>query len=293
VPGFTLDERQTSLLADIVAACAATGEDALPREVLIQIQALLGADAVTFSGFDTLLPHAWLHQCLEPSGELWYGGETPTEALNNPFWETYWDGPCSYPDRSRDYVSVTMLSDFLTLASIRAGAAGRSGREYEREIIACLPGRTPGRHLRLICLRERGSDFSERDRFFLSLLRPHLERAFWLGRRAREEPPSLTRRQLQIMRMVQTGLTNGQIAHQMELSEGTVQTHLNNIYARLHVPSRTAAVQKVFGVSDSWPEPHDSLADSDHPQRSGGPNTPPLSTGVVAERRTDHETHDS
>jgi DNA-binding NarL/FixJ family response regulator len=70
---------------------------------------------------------------------------------------------------------------------------------------------------------------------------------------ARKEPPPLTRRQLQIMRMVQDGLTNVQIAHRMQLSAGTVRTHLNNIYARLQVSGRAAAIQKVFGVGDAWP----------------------------------------
>lgn len=251
--GFTLDAHQTSQLADIVCACSVTGDDGLPWEVLVQVQELLHVDAVEFGGFDTLLPHVWFMQNVEPSGEIEYNCETPTEALHNPFWETYWDRSCSYPDRSGDMQSVTTLSDFLNLADIRAGASGRHGPPYEREIMACLPGRTPGRHLRLIGLREHGPDFTERDRFFLSLLRPHLEKAFWRGMRTRGEPPALTRRQLQIMRMVQAGLTNLQIAHRMELAEGTVRTHLKNIYARLHVSSRTAAVHMVFGVSDSWP----------------------------------------
>jgi len=252
VSGFTLDARQTALLADITAACSVAGEDALPWEVLVQVQRLLHAEAIEFGGFDTLLPHVWFQQNIEPTGEMWYNGETPTEALDNSFWATYWDRCCSYPDRSGDFESVTLLSDFVNLASVRSGGEGR-GREYEREIIACLPGRTPGRHLRLICLRQRGSDFTERERFFLSLLRPHLERAFWRGIQARQEPPTLTRRQLQVMRMVQAGLTNLQIANRMELSHGTVRTHLNTIYARLQVTSRTAAVQKVFGPSDGWP----------------------------------------
>ena len=252
ITGFSLDQRQTSQLADIVAACAIADDDALPWDVLRQVQELLHADAITFAGFDTVLPHAWLHQSIEPSGYTGYGPETPTEALGNPFWRTYWTGPCSYADRTGDFGSVTTLSDFVKLPDVRAGATGQ-GPEYEREIIACIPGRTQGRHLRLIGLRQRGSDFTDVDRFFLALIRPHLEKAFRSGIRASEEPTTLSRRQLQIMRMVQSGLTNGQIAHRLELAEGTVRTHLNRIYARLEVPSRTAAVQKVFGASDSWP----------------------------------------
>ena len=38
---------------------------------------------------------------------------------------------------------------------------------------------------------------------------------------------------------------NAQIARRMQLSEGTVRTHLNHIYERLGVISRTAAVARV------------------------------------------------
>jgi predicted ArsR family transcriptional regulator len=42
------------------------------------------------------------------------------------------------------------------------------------------------------------------------------------------------------------GHTNGQIARRLGVSEGTVRTHLQNIYARLQVSSRTAAVTRAF-----------------------------------------------
>ena len=40
--------------------------------------------------------------------------------------------------------------------------------------------------------------------------------------------------------------TNTQIARQLGISEGTVRTHLENIYGRLGVSSRTAAVTRAF-----------------------------------------------
>jgi DNA-binding NarL/FixJ family response regulator len=36
----------------------------------------------------------------------------------------------------------------------------------------------------------------------------------------------------------------------MGLSEGTVRTHLNNIYARLEARSRTEAVTRIFGQGE-------------------------------------------
>ena len=40
--------------------------------------------------------------------------------------------------------------------------------------------------------------------------------------------------------------TNTQIARQLGLSEGTVRTHLENIYSRLQVSNRTSAVIRAF-----------------------------------------------
>jgi DNA-binding NarL/FixJ family response regulator len=114
-----------------------------------------------------------------------------------------------------------------------------------------MRGKTPGRHLRLIGWRQRGSDFTPRDRFYLRLVRPHLEKAFRSGSWARQEP-TLTRREVEVLTMVQAGLTNRQIATRMGLSEATVRTHMQNIHSRLKVSSRTAAVQQVFGAEENW-----------------------------------------
>jgi DNA-binding CsgD family transcriptional regulator len=45
---------------------------------------------------------------------------------------------------------------------------------------------------------------------------------------------------------VSAGHTNAQIARRLGISEGTVRTHLENIYGRLGVSSRTAAVTRAF-----------------------------------------------
>ena len=42
------------------------------------------------------------------------------------------------------------------------------------------------------------------------------------------------------------GHTNAQIARRLGISEGTVRTHLENIYTRLNVSSRTAAITRAF-----------------------------------------------
>ena len=48
----------------------------------------------------------------------------------------------------------------------------------------------------------------------------------------------LTPRELEIVRMVATGLRNKEIAESLSISEGTVKIHLHHIYEKLHLASR-------------------------------------------------------
>ena len=105
----------------------------------------------------------------------------------------------------------------------------------EHELMLSLPeppGRTagPGRTVRLFFVRGPGPDFSERDRALLTLLRPHLHQAYLDAERRRHPIPQLTPRQRDLLHLVAAGHTNAQIARRLGLSEGTVRTHLENIY---------------------------------------------------------------
>jgi DNA-binding CsgD family transcriptional regulator len=55
-------------------------------------------------------------------------------------------------------------------------------------------------------------------------------------------PAGLTKREIDVLRRVAAGATNRQVAEQIYISEKTVGRHLANIYAKLGVSSRTAAV---------------------------------------------------
>ena len=48
----------------------------------------------------------------------------------------------------------------------------------------------------------------------------------------------LTNRELEIVRLVATGLRNKQIADQLSITEGTVKIHLHTIFEKLGVSSR-------------------------------------------------------
>src|SRR4249920_1275234 len=77
-------------------------------------------------------------------------------------------------------------------------------------------------------------------------LRPHLHQAYLDAEGRRAVTPQLTRRQRELLRLVAAGHTNAQIARRLGLSEATVRKHLENIYSRLQVSSRTAAVTRAF-----------------------------------------------
>jgi DNA-binding CsgD family transcriptional regulator len=64
----------------------------------------------------------------------------------------------------------------------------------------------------------------------------------------RAEPP-LTDREREILQLVAAGKSNAEIAEAMWISPGTVRKHLENVYEKLGVHSRTAAVAALNGSS--------------------------------------------
>lgn len=59
-------------------------------------------------------------------------------------------------------------------------------------------------------------------------------------------PAGLTRREVEVLRLVAAGKTNKQIARELVLSEKTVARHLSNIFLKIDVTSRSAATAFAF-----------------------------------------------
>jgi len=53
-------------------------------------------------------------------------------------------------------------------------------------------------------------------------------------------------RQWQLIDLLAAGHTNAQIARRLGVSQGTIRKHLENIYRRLRVSSRAAAITRAF-----------------------------------------------
>ena len=54
------------------------------------------------------------------------------------------------------------------------------------------------------------------------------------------QTPNLTEREKQVLTLVSQGLTNKEIVSSLDISSRTVEFHLNNIFKKLGVSSRTS-----------------------------------------------------
>jgi DNA-binding CsgD family transcriptional regulator len=245
--GFTLTDKELAAMRAVVDV-AADDEPGpvLPWSVLDAVRVLVGADEVELDQNDPR--RRWLG-FMQSLGARSFLVEEPDDPH---FWDLYWNRTAAriFCERPGPTDWVTMMSDFATDREWRVDPMyvdyARSGGVFH-EIGVNLP-EAQGRALRLHCWRAPGRDFTEKDRFVLTLLRPHLLNTY---RHALTQAPAgdgLTRRQFELLGQVEQGFTNRQIARRLQISEGTVRRHLNNVYERLGVSSRTAAVTLVRGT---------------------------------------------
>jgi len=61
-----------------------------------------------------------------------------------------------------------------------------------------------------------------------------------------ETPDTLTPREREILKLMTSGISNGEIAQALRLSEGTVRNHVSNILSKLGVSDRTRAVLRAL-----------------------------------------------
>jgi DNA-binding NarL/FixJ family response regulator len=131
----------------------------------------------------------------------------------------------------RVLVLTTYGDDALMQAALRAGAVGYLLKDAEpADIIAAIQAvyrggiwlQTPGAAALLERLAQQGAQ------------------------RERAEPGDndarLTPRELDVVRLIARGWDNRQIAESLVVSEATVKTHINNIFAKLEVTERSQVV---------------------------------------------------
>jgi DNA-binding CsgD family transcriptional regulator len=147
-----------------------------------------------------------------------------------------------------EYVSLSeqplKLSDFYTRRELGRNPFCQEVLRplgWEHQLKMWLPAAS-GTVRGFFCIRATGThDFNERDRAILSVLRPHLAaiRERW---ERRHRPKRLTAREAEVLQLVAEGLTTAEVAASLTISYTTARTHLENVFAKLGVHTRTAAV---------------------------------------------------
>jgi DNA-binding CsgD family transcriptional regulator len=165
------------------------------------------------------------------------------------FWEHFWDSlTCSYTERiARLRSEVMTTSDFYTDRQWHStGMYSECMRPggVDKELVIPLPA-PRGIARRLVFFRGPGLSFSAEECVAATLLQAHISEALRQHARA-ASARLLTARQFGLLQLVAAGHDNRTIARQLAISPGTVRVHLENIYERLGVMSRTAAVARTF-----------------------------------------------
>jgi DNA-binding CsgD family transcriptional regulator len=230
--------------------------EGLPPSLLADLMAQIRCEDISLERCDSgRQAYSVLQLIPAPSDDYLKALENLDPARWERFWTCHWECQfCSYPERTGDLRSVVKISDLYSARqwhSTRMYTDIQRPQGYEHQLQLCLSdpaelSAAPGRTVRLYLFRGPGLDFTERDRAVLTLLRPHLHQAYLDAERRRHPVPRLTPRQKDLLHLLAAGHTNTQIARRLGISEGTVRTHLENIYGRLHVSSRTAAVARAF-----------------------------------------------
>lgn len=141
---------------------------------------------------------------------------------------------------------LALAEDDATGALEAAGSAASSwaALDIPYEAARCRVLRAQA-HLALGRADAAAADLDAAGRVFAQLgARPALaEVDRLLGRRS---TGALTEREVEILRLVSTGLTNRGVAERLTLSEKTVARHLSNIFAKLGISSRSAATSYAY-----------------------------------------------
>jgi DNA-binding CsgD family transcriptional regulator len=230
--------------------------EGLPPSLLADLMSQIRCDEISLERYDSGPRRGWFLQV--------FPAQTDDELKTIEDWDpAQWAHlyachldcqSCGYPERTGDLRSVVKPSDFYSARQWHSTAMYcdcQRPQGLEHNLQLCLPdpaapSARPGRTIRLFFSRGPGPDFSERDRALLLLLRPHLYQACLDAEWRRRPVPRLTPRQNDLLQLLAAGHTNSQIARRLGISECTVRTHLENIYERLGVSSRTAAVTRAF-----------------------------------------------
>ncbi len=232
---------------------ASTGADDFARRGVTRVPQLVPAELTTLS------------VCNLASGHRSVVSDQPG-AIRAPELEAFDHFFYEHPlvrEHGRNPAAVTKrVSDLMSTGAFRRSPLYN---EYYRAIgidhVMAVPIHVDQRFLVSFVLNRSGRDFGDRERALLEVLRPHLANLYRLGvaaDRAREAPAHadpaaqlaalpLTPREREVLDWVAAGKTNRDVAVILGARPRTVEKHLERIYEKLGVETRTAAVMRALG----------------------------------------------
>lgn len=236
-----ISERDAAALLEIVSDGASdTGLEPFPTTVLSGLARLMPSDV--FVGYEeTDVGDGF--RVVEEVDVVGEDGAATAESLVDVFAEYGWQDPLCGTRRGRDE-RVLRLSDHVT-------ARTREQLEFDALVWRPLGIRdalrvwlpATGTRVRSIYLERSGRNYTNRDVTLFTLLRPHLVRIRRNAgfRRRANGYRGLTPREAEVLGWIAHGKQNAEIAQLLFISPNTVRKHIENIFEKLDVRTRTAA----------------------------------------------------
>jgi DNA-binding CsgD family transcriptional regulator len=239
------------LLGFLELAYGASSEDPFPPDLLESLASLVPCDEVSFTELDrarkTVVHGVWHRRDGPGSGP---GMET--------FWRLVHEHPLCAQTVSGRFEALK-ISDFVTSRELRRREIYDAWfRPWETEHELEVGIHSPLWHTKTLVFGRSKAwpDFDERDRSVLNALQPHLIQLYRNAALRRRlavwshdslAAAVLSDREREVLTLVREGKTNSQIARELWIADGTVRKHLEHIYRKLGVQTRTAAVARLRG----------------------------------------------
>ena len=240
-----------AILGFLEFAYGAAGVEPFPPAVLESLSSLVACDELSYTELDRVRKKVIRGVAYRKDGpERGPGMET--------FWRLVHEHPlCAQSVAGR--FEALKISDFVTSRELRRREIYTEWFrpwETEQELEVGIP--SPLGHTKtLVFGRSKARpDFDERDRSVLIALQPHLIQLYrnaTLRQHLADRwgdgvvAGDLTDREREVLMLVRKGKTNSQIARELWIAHGTVRKHLEHIYRKLGVQSRTAALARFGG----------------------------------------------
>ena len=245
-----LAEKDLRALMDVVDAGRHDAPtEGMPWAAMDTLRQLIGCDAAVFCEFN-LLDRITLtgQDAMDGARSLELNDDDPDDL----YWDLYKDFlPCVYHERSADFNEAIKFSDFYTQAEYHDTTMWHQvfNADGSGDLKYCLLVSIPtqrGRTRRVLLWRYDGSDFGERERLLMRVLRPHLYEIYLDSQRRLRNVPRLSRREQEVLRLAAQGRSNAEIAGELFVAVSTVRKHMEHIFDRTGVRSRAGAAALVL-----------------------------------------------